>query len=68
MHLIRMEFLVIRDLDVEPLNEGENDEDSGSKETHGRIVAYAEFKYYTAQELKSQKRGHPTSDTETDLG
>lgn len=50
-NVVRMEYLVIRDLDLEPLNSTHTANKGGVQASPGRIVAYAEFKYHPQKHL-----------------
>ncbi|KAJ9609507.1 hypothetical protein H2200_005834 [Cladophialophora chaetospira] len=63
-NVTRMEYLVIRDLDLKPLEEVQDDYDGGRQASTGRIVAYAEFKYHPMEEAKSDEHANePTEST-----
>ena len=53
--LTRMEFLVVRDLDVASLSEKENLHGEDPRVSEGRIVAYAEFTYHPAEQVSTQQ-------------
>ena len=53
-NVTRMEFLIIQDLDLEPLKAVSEASSGAAQQSHGRVVAYAEFKYHPPAEAKSE--------------
>lgn len=56
----RLEFLAIRDLEMESLDAMREVQENDAHIPDGRIVAYAEFKYHPLEELKPKKQESQT--------
>ncbi|ETI22625.1 hypothetical protein G647_06701 [Cladophialophora carrionii CBS 160.54] len=70
-NVMRMEYLVVRDLDLEPLNEknpakSHDDFHPSSSSSEGRIVAYAEFTYHPPEDAHSHYQGQNAKTTTPD--
>ncbi|KIW66904.1 hypothetical protein PV04_06192 [Phialophora macrospora] len=77
-NVMRMEYLVVRDLDMEPLSDDDkrsanhNSHDdveapasASASDSRGRIVAFAEFKYHPREEVRAQEEQQQQQRTTT---